>query len=384
MNQVIPAGEYEREITAVDSSALAIISRQEIDVQISTAHRFPRSITAFRNDAGSMATLNDAVAAECSYALPRDGKVIEGPSVRFAEILLSSWGNCRAAARVVNEEGNFITAQGMFHDLQKNSAVVFEVRKRITNKHGKRYNDDMIITAGNAAASIALRNAILKGVPKALWHDLWEQARKVAMGDHKTLSNRRAEALKVFQSYGVSGEQLMAFLQVRGVEEITTDHLLTLRSLATAFKEGDTTPEQVFADVAVDRTPTKPQQAKPIAERLDQFARDGEPDSQVPADTAQDDPAEPEAIPPQSMASAESAPSEQRAPAAPDGADTPPEMPGKIKDAMERGRGARRDGFPREVPKGYHYTSRKAEADAFLAGWDEENFELKAAESGTV
>ncbi len=371
--QIISALDYEREVQMVDATAVAVVARQEIDVQISTAHRYPRSVKAFRNDVSDMATINDATAAECSYAMPRDGKVIEGPSVRFAEILLSSWGNCRSAARVVGDDGSFITAQGMFHDLQKNSAVVFEVRRRITNKHGKRFGDDMIGTTGNAAASIALRNAILRGIPKALWNDLWEQARKVARGDHKTLANRRAEAVKLFQGYGVGIERLAEFFGVAGIEEITTDHLLLMRGMVTAFRDGDSTPEQVFGDPQQKTAKAPP---KSIGDRLDAFAAGDEPHDPETGEL-------PDAAAPKPAAGEASAPSDATTALADDGADAA-RMDDKIAEALAQGRMARASGYKREAPKPYHYKSRADEAAAWVKGWDEEDMEIKAAEGGTV
>lgn len=244
MNAITPA----RSVPAlVDQSTVGLITDAEINQQIATAHRFPRSVKLFREEVLTLATISEATAEECSYALPRDGKLIEGPSARFAEIVANAWGNSRAGARVVHEDSNFVTAQGVFHDLQKNVAISFEVRRRITNKAGKRFSADMIAVTGNAASSIALRNSILKGVPAALWRDLWEEARRVAKGDHKTLANRRADALKAFQGYGVTAEQVFGFLTVRGIEDVTTDHLMTLRGLIVAFKDGDAEPEQIFA-----------------------------------------------------------------------------------------------------------------------------------------
>ena len=230
----------------VESSTVALLNRSEIDMQIATAHKFPRSIKRFRTEALQMVTLNESVAESCIYALPRGSKTIEGPSARFAEVIASAWGNCRAGARVVSDSGEFITAQGVFHDLERNVAITYEVQRRITDKHGARFNTDMIGVTGNAASSIALRNAILKGVPKAFWDDMYQAARAIIMGDFKTLANRRAEALKAFISFGVSNEQVFAKLGVSGIEDIGLEHLVTLRGLLTAIREGDTTPEQAF------------------------------------------------------------------------------------------------------------------------------------------
>lgn len=243
--------EEGRELTAmsVESGTAALINRSEIDMQIATAHKFPRSIKRFRQEALAMVTLNEQIAESCIYALPRGDKTVEGPSARFAEVVASAWGNCRAGARVVSDQGNFITAQGVFHDLERNVAITYEVQRRITDRKGRRFNDDMIVVTGNAASSIALRNAILKGVPKAFWDDMYQAARATVMGDFQTLANRRAEAMKAFVALGVKPEQVLAKLGVAGVEDIGLEHLVTLRGLITAIKEGDTTPEQAFGDI---------------------------------------------------------------------------------------------------------------------------------------
>lgn len=245
------------EIHASPLSVLETQTRGEIDMQIATAKRWPRSIKAFKQTAMEMATLDEQTAEACIYALPRAGKTIEGPSARFAEIVLSAWGNSRAGARTMSDEGNFVVAQGAFHDLERNVAINFEVRRRITNQQGRRYNDDMIGTTANAACSIALRNAVLKGIPKAFWSPIYDAARKTAVGDAKTLASRRADMLGYFQKLGASNERVFGLLGVKGADDITLDHLFTLKGLATAIKEGDTTVDDAFAAQANGDAKTK-------------------------------------------------------------------------------------------------------------------------------
>jgi len=231
----------------VESNTLAILNKSEIDQQITTAKQYPRSVKTFRNTAMEMVTLTEEVAGECIYALPRAGKVIEGPSARFAEVITSAWGNCRAGARVVAEDKEFITAQGVFHDLEANSAITYEVKRRIVDKHGRRFKPDMIGVTANAACSIALRNAVLKGVPKAFWNDIYKAAKRTTIGDSKTLANRRADAMSFLGKFGATEPMILDLLGVKGVDDITLDHLLLLRGLATAIKDGDTTVEQAFS-----------------------------------------------------------------------------------------------------------------------------------------
>lgn len=227
-------------------SVVSALTRAELDQQIATAKAYPRSIAAFQRTCEEMVALNADVAAECVYSLPRDGKSIEGPSSRLAEIVASAWGNCRAMARVVGEDAEFVTAQGVFHDLERNVAINFEVRRRITDRRGRRYGSDMIATTGNAACSIALRNAVFKGVPKAYWSPAFEKARAIVAGDPATLEKRRAMALEHLAKQGVAEARVLETLGVVGVQDIGLAELATLRGILTAIKEGDTTLESAF------------------------------------------------------------------------------------------------------------------------------------------
>lgn len=226
---------------------LAIMNKSEIDQQITTARAYPRSITLVRKEVMELVTLNPIIAEQCFYALPRGGKTILGPSARFAEVMISCWGNARAAARVVDIGDEYVTAQGYFFDMQKNVAVTYEVMRRITDRNGKRYDSDLIGVTGNAACSIAIRNAVLKGIPKAFWLEAYEEARKCFSGDVKTLNNRRTEALKAFTPFGVKPDQIYGLLGIAGFDDMTLDHLVLLAGVHNAIKDGDTSPELAFA-----------------------------------------------------------------------------------------------------------------------------------------
>ncbi len=261
-----------REVAAdmvAENGMASLLSRSEIDQQIATAHKYPRSIKRFHDTSLQMVTLTEEIAQECIYALPRDGKTIEGPSARFAEVIVSAWGNSRAGARVVSDQGDFITAQGVFHDLEQNVAITYEVQRRIVDKGGRRFKPDMIGVTANAACSIALRNAILKGIPKAFWTGIYQAARRTVMGDFQTLANRRAEAFKAFQGYGVKPEQVLAVLGLAGQEDIGLEQLVVLRGILTAIRDGDTTVEQAFppADKGIQQPkPKTPAADVPVTE----------------------------------------------------------------------------------------------------------------------
>jgi len=244
------------------SDALEAINRAEVDIQIQTARKFPRSMKRAREKILEIATLDPKTAEACFYALPRDGKVIEGPSVRMAEIIAASYGNLRAAARVIGYDETSVICQGVCHDLENNVATSVEVRRRITTKSGRRYSDDMVNTTSNAGCAIAFRNAIFKVVPSAIFKDVVEQVKKVGMGDERTIAEKRKAALAWFDARGYKQKQLFAMLnslednpsEVKAAEELTIDHLIILRGVVNAVNEETTTLEEVFGNVPAGPT----------------------------------------------------------------------------------------------------------------------------------
>jgi hypothetical protein len=237
-----------REVAVVSASALGEITRAEIDTQIATAKRFPRSVGKALTAATTLATMNQEVAASCMYAVKRGDKMITGPSVRLAEIVASTWGNLRFGSRVVGDDGRFLTVQGFAHDLESNTAFAFELKIRVTYKNGGRYSDDMIAVTSNAGASKALRNAVFRVVPRSLVDQIQAAAKKVAVGDAKTLAVRRDAAVAHFNKLGVATEKILALFGKPTVADLDADDLFHLHGIATAIKEGDTKVDEAFPE----------------------------------------------------------------------------------------------------------------------------------------
>ena len=237
----------EPEVEVDSGQLIASLDKATIDIQISTARAYPRSLDKVRKDALALATADEATARSMFYVLPRAGNKIEGATVRFAEVIGSCWGNIRYGARVVNTDETFITAQGMAFDLEKNIAITMEVRRRIRDKYNRRYNDDMIQVTGNAACSIALRNAILRIVPG--WKSIYEQAKAASTGKGQTMDVRVANAVKAFNQMGAKTVDILRVLKRRGIPDITLDDLITLNGIRTAIQDGETTWGQILDDL---------------------------------------------------------------------------------------------------------------------------------------
>jgi hypothetical protein len=240
--------QNDLEIVAPD--AIGSIERAQIDVQISTARRFPRTLSKVKERMLSFATLDEETASSCFYTLPArrggDDKLIQGPSVRMAEIALASYQHVKAGSRIISDDGKFITAQAVVHDLENNVAVSIEVRRRVTSKSGARYSDDMIAVTGNAACSIALRNAVFRVVPRALITPVYEAAKRVAVGDVKSLTSKRAQIIARLKQMGATVPAILAAVGADKIEDIDLAKLEVLIGLGTAIKDGEITLETAF------------------------------------------------------------------------------------------------------------------------------------------
>src|SRR5215475_301272 len=243
------------EPTALPVTALEVLTRSEIDVAVATARRYPRSLALFKQMALTMIRLDQETASACFWSLPRkqrqeDGSYkrvnLEGPSVRLAEIAQIAYRNMRAGARVIAETDRDVVAQGWAHDVESNVAVVTETRRRIVDRNGRRYSDDMMVQTANAACSIAMRNAIFRVIPRAFINPLVEVAKKVAAGDAKTLAEGRTRAVAAFAELGVSAAALCDKLERKGIEDIDLEDLALLGGLLTAIKERETTVDAEF------------------------------------------------------------------------------------------------------------------------------------------
>lgn len=257
----------ESPIEVVDSiNPIEAIERANIDIQIATAKKYPRSLARVKNDILSTATLDEETAESCFYVLSargnEGGKPIQGASVRLAEIAVSCFGNIKAGARIISNDGNFVTAQGICHDVEKNVSVSVEVRRSIKGKNGKTYSDNMIQVTSQAACAIAYRNAVFKVVPLALVKPALDKAMQLAKGDIKSLSERRGIMVDKFAKLGITKEKLAERVGKQSIEEITLDDLQTLTGCYNALKDGEAAVDDIFP-----ATKKEAPKANPFADR---------------------------------------------------------------------------------------------------------------------
>lgn len=246
--EVLPVEAQDVQIVQVDA-----VERANVDSQVATAKRYPRDIRRSIDNSVVMATMNQETAQSCSYALPRGGKPITGPSVHLAKIIVSNWGNMRTEAKVVQITDKQVTSRGTCWDLETNVASAFEVRRSIIGKNGQRFSDDMITVTGNAANSIAYRNAVFAVIPKAITDRVYYAAQKFITGDlsdsDKLLKVRTGILNNFKNNYGITEEEVVKMCGKQTVNQIGADEISMLMGTIQALKDGDTTVDELMKPI---------------------------------------------------------------------------------------------------------------------------------------
>jgi hypothetical protein len=243
--------DFEDRATEQPGSSLSLIDRQQIDIQVATARNYKRDVAACKKELLSLAGLDEETAMECFYTLKRKEKggktkYINGPSVRLAEMAFSAYGNLRVKSVIIDDDGSFVTAEGMAWDVQNNVAISMEVRRRVTTSEGRRYSDDMVVITENAAVAIAFRNVVFKIIPSSIINPAYSRAREIAIGTQTTLSSKREKLFKRFEALGVNQERVLKALEKSSLDNVNLEDIEVLIGFGTALKDSSATIEELF------------------------------------------------------------------------------------------------------------------------------------------
>lgn len=239
----------------VTVTELEAIEKSNIDIQVATAKRYPRNVELAIKNSETMATMDFETAKKCSYTLKRKDKDITGPTVHLAKIIASNWGNLRTEARVVGITGKQVISRGICWDLETNNAAAFETRRGITDKDGKIYSDDMVTVTGNAASAIAFRNAVFSVIPRPIVDRVYKKAMQMVADVESRKNNGNIEEtakqwLSFFETqYKIKPEELLQLLKLSSTKDFTADTMVTLNGLHQAIVDGDTTVNELMAEI---------------------------------------------------------------------------------------------------------------------------------------
>ncbi len=238
----------ELEIIKPDSTQ--IVKSEVYESQVDIAKRYPRELKKVINNAVAIATMDTETAQTCGYSLPRAGKKINGASVHLAKIIVQCYGNIRVESRVIGVNAKEVIAEAIAFDLETNIASKREERKSIVTKNGKRYSDDMIITTGKAAASIAYRNVVFDVIPKSIVDKVYKEAMNTITGDlsdETKLIKRRKAAIDAFKdNFAVEENELLENLGLNTTNQIKQDQIVILLNMYNSLDTGEFTVDEMF------------------------------------------------------------------------------------------------------------------------------------------
>jgi hypothetical protein len=273
-DSILGGTEMQNRVEIVPPSALEALNRAEVDIAIATAKRWKRDVADSIKMCRELALRSPQIAQTCNYAVPRGGKMLVGPSVHFARIVAYSWGNATALSRVVGCDRANAHLQGVFHDLQTNLRIGIEMDWPVQapkTETPERWADQMNL-AKRAGGAVALRTAIFNVIPMALFLDIAEKAKQVAVGSGKSFEDSRAAAIAAFKAIGVTQAQIYKLLERGGLESITTDDLIYLHGILVSIQEKTASVDEIFgrpekepvkAQVPMPRRPIRKEEAPP-------------------------------------------------------------------------------------------------------------------------
>jgi hypothetical protein len=242
-------------IEVVKESELQRIETVEIDRQIATAKKFPRSIELFHKSAMTLATQDEEIAESCVYTRPVGTKIINGRkvtefasgmSVRLAEIAAACYGNIRVYAMLIEATPRFVRCRGMAFDVEGNFASSSEAIESTVTRTGQPYSERMRAVVAKACLAKARRDAIFQVIPRGLLKPIENRVREVLLGDSKTIAKRRKLALTWADEMQIDRARVFASLGIAGEADLGVKQLETLTGVRTAIRDGDTTVDEAF------------------------------------------------------------------------------------------------------------------------------------------
>lgn len=233
-----------QEIQSIESQSGFKI-QAEIDKQIMTAKAFPRNVNACLANIIGFIEGDQEIADSCIYAVPagKNKKTVEGPSVRLSELFLAEWGNLIISTKILSSDGNKVISSGQCWDIEKNISADMQTIRTV--------HTTVDVTA-SAAASIALRNAIFKIIPKAFIDKAYKIAKDVSVnGVKKNKQNipfeeRRRNVFESVKRVGISVENVLAYFNKTSIDQIDKEEIQHIIAVGTSVKENLITPQEAF------------------------------------------------------------------------------------------------------------------------------------------
>jgi hypothetical protein len=255
------------EIAAVASvhetsvAAVAAQARAMVEARFLVALRRPRDVDDFR-----VRILRDCArpgfAEVALYSLPRGGKRIEGPSIRFVEAALRCYGNVDVLTPTLYEDEDKIIVRVSVTDLETNATYATDhtIRKTIERRDAKgrevieerlnstgqtvylvRPTDDELMQKVGSIVSRAIRTNGLRILPGDVVEECAAKIRETLVTkDAADPDAARKKIADAFSAVGVLPSDLVEYLG-HALDQSSPAELANLRTVYAALRDGQTT-----------------------------------------------------------------------------------------------------------------------------------------------
>lgn len=250
MNNLQAQYEQNQQAGGVIAQSSASREMEEVKGQIFMARQFPRNVFQAENRILD-ACKRPALAQTAIYSYPKGGAMVEGPSVRLAEVLAQNWGNLSFGIQEIEQREGESVAKAFCWDLETNvrQEKIFHVpHSRKAYGKIKKIDDPREIyelVANNGARR--MRACILGVIPGDIVERAVEECNRTLEGNNtKPLKDRISQTIQIFkEGFGVTQEQLEERLGYN-TSAFTNRDLGDLGKIYSSLKDGLSKKEDWF------------------------------------------------------------------------------------------------------------------------------------------
>lgn len=224
---------------------------QQVQAQLLVAKRWPRDEISAEKKIMT-ACKRPSLAEVAFYRYPKGGEKIEGPSIRFAEMLAQAWGNLSYGFRELERADGRSVVEAFTWDLESNTQAVrtFTVEHKLQLKGGqmkylKDPRDIYEMVANQAQRRV--RACILELIPAEIRDRAMRQAKQTLLAEVKVgpLIDRIKAMAVAFSDYGVTEQHIEARLG-HPLPETTHEELVEMLQIFNSIRDGQSKREHWF------------------------------------------------------------------------------------------------------------------------------------------
>lgn len=238
--------------TAIEQSRAITEVQAMVAIAQNSPRNMSRAIAAMQETCGQK-----ALAEQAFFSFPRAGQTVQGPSIHLARELARVWGNITYGITELRRDDAARESEMLAYawDVETNtrSASIFIVPHAKDTKRGRKDLTDLRDVYENNANQGArrVRESIYAVLPA--WFT--EQAQDVARaalrdGGGQPIAQRIANAVKLFESLGVTTKQLIEEVG-RPTDEWTEHDVAELGVTYQSIQNGEVAKDDVFPPAKV-------------------------------------------------------------------------------------------------------------------------------------